>query len=168
MRTKLFLSLLFIAIITGLTASAQRLYPVSGPTATQGPPPLFTAKITRGGAANKHSGGAGKITLTQVNGESFQGTWTTAIASYANAKTVGTPAAVPPQPNLAFVWDSVYGPGFFAANILGTTRLGQAIANGSQGTILQLEFYEDHLKSSVDNHFGVAIDSRGNIYKVVL
>jgi hypothetical protein len=152
-----------------LAAAGQRLYPVSGPAATQGPPAAFTAKMTGSGAFEKVKGGsAGKITLNQINGESFHGTWTTATASFANMKVPGTPGSYAPQPNLAFAWDAVYGQGYYVANILGNQRLGQAITTGSQGTTLQIEFTADHLGAPVDDKFGVAIDSKGNIYKVVL
>lgn len=63
-----------------------------------------------------------------------------------------------PQPNLAFAWDEVYGQGFFVAHILGK-QIGQGIFTGKQGTVLQLE--------SLDGRNGVAVDNKGNIYKVV-
>lgn len=169
MRTKLAFSLMFVLILSGgVAATGQRLYPVSGPSAAQGPPTVFTAKLTGTTGLLDKGGTSGKITLTQANGESFHGTWNLTMASFANNKTAGTPGSYPPQPNLAFAWDAVYGPGYYVANILGSTRVGQAFATGSQGTTLQMEFTGEHLGSASDNKFGVAIDSKGNIYKVVL
>jgi hypothetical protein len=142
-------------------AHAQRLYPVQGPATSQTPPPSFTANLD---LIHKPR----KITLAQAGGETFVGTWTVVTASFANLKTPGTSASYPPQPNLAFAWDLVYGQGFFSANILGSKTVGQATATGSNGTVLQLEFQEEKLGLPVENVFGVAIDNKGNIYKVVL
>lgn len=138
-------------------AHAQRLYPVQGPATAQIPPPSFTARLARK-----------TISLTQAGGETFDGTWTTVTITYANPKMPGTPASYPPQPNLAFAWDLVYGQGFFLANILGSKTIGQATVTGSSGTVLQVEFQADKLGMPVENIFGVAVDNKGNIYKVVL
>jgi hypothetical protein len=140
----------------------QRLYPVQGPAATQAVPPAFTARLTD---IYKKSG---KISLVQVNGESFQGTWTIVTATFVNARMPGTSASYPPQPNLAFAWDAVYGQGYYVASILGSESIGQAVATGDKGTILQVEFHREQLGVPEDNHFGVAVDNKGNIYKMVL
>jgi hypothetical protein len=169
MRTKLALSLLSVCLLSGsVTAIGQRLYPVSGPSATQGPPPVFTAKLTGAKEFTGKVGTSGKISLSQANGEQFHGTWTVYTASFANVKKPGAPESYAPQPNLAFAWDVVYGPGFYVANILGSEHVGQAVTTGSQGTVLQIEFRGGAMKANEGNTFGVAIDSRGNIYKVVL
>jgi hypothetical protein len=169
MRTNLALSLLSVCLLAGgVAASAQRLYPVSGPSATQGPPPVFTAKLSGGKEFTGKVGSTGKIVLSQANGEQFHGTWTVYTASFANKKTPGAPDSYAPQPNLAFAWDMVYGPGFYVANILGSEHVGQAVTTGSQGTVLQIEFRGEAMKAREGNTFGVAIDSRGNIYKVVI
>lgn len=88
--------------------------------------------------------------------------------TFVNSKSPGAPASYPPQPNLAFAWDLVYGPGYFLANILGSQTVGQATATGDKGTVLQLEFHKERLGVPPDDMFGVAVDSKGNIYKVVL
>jgi len=139
----------------------QRLYPVQGPAAAQAHPAEFTAKLPLGKAR--------KITLVQANGESFAGTWSIVTASTANAKPPGDPTSYPPQPNLAFAWDAVYGQGYYVANILGSQTLGQGVVTGNEGTVLQIEFRQERLYlAPVDNSFGVAVDNKGNIYKVVL
>ena len=89
-------------------------------------------------------------------------------ATYYNDKTPGTPASYPPQPNLAFAWDAVYGQGYYISSILGSENVGQATVTGDKGTVLQIEFHREQLGVPEDNHFGVAVDNRGNIYKVVL
>jgi hypothetical protein len=153
--------LAFCIVAGGTAAKGQRLYPVQGPAAAQTQPAAFTAKLPLGKAR--------KITLIQANGESFAGTWKIVTASTANAKPPGDPASFPPQPNLAFAWDAVYGPGYYVANILGSQTLGQGVATGNQGTVLQIEFRQERLYLvPVDNSFGVAVDNKGNIYKVVL
>jgi len=143
-------------------AHAQRLYPVLGPATAQMPPPSFTVKLAN------YLGKSGTITLAQTGGETFEGTWTTTTITFVNAKTPGTPSSYPPQPNLAYAWDLVYGQGYFLTHLLGSQTVGQATATGSQGTVLQLEFQREKLGAPIDNIFGVAIDNKGNVYKVVL
>jgi len=143
--------------VPSTAAHAQRLYPVQGPATAQTPPPSFTARLT-----------SKTISLTQAGGETFDGPWKTVTITYINQKAPGTPSSYPPQPNLAFAWDVVYGQGFFLANILGSKTIGQATVTGSNGTVLQIEFQEEKLGMPVENVFGVAVDNKGNIYKVVL
>jgi hypothetical protein len=165
MRTRfaIFLTLLSLCFFVPPTAAhAQRLYPVQGPATAQTPPPSFNVKLTN------YLKMSGNITLTQAGGETFQGTWSTVTITFINSKTPGTPSSYPPQPNLAFAWDLVYGPGYFNTHILGSQTVGQATATGSNGTILQLEFQKEKLGAIIDNIFGVAIDNKGNIYKVVI
>jgi hypothetical protein len=148
--------------VPSTSAHAQRLYPVQGPATAQTPPPSFNAKLTN------YLKNSGVITLTQAGGEAFQGPWSTVTVTFINTKTPGTPSSYPPQPNLAFAWDLVYGPGYFNTHILGSQTIGQATATGSNGTVLQLEFQKEKLGAIIDNIFGVAVDNKGNIYKVVL
>ncbi|MGB9406333.1 MAG: hypothetical protein WCA89_02290 [Terracidiphilus sp.] len=151
MKTKLVLFLLSLCIIAGCNpAFGQKLYPVQGPLAAQTPPQVFSAKLTGG----PKSGG---ISLVLTNGETFKGKWATVAVSFVNTKTPGTPASYPPQPNLAFAWDAVYGQGYVFAHILGES-IGQAVLTGNQGTVIQLEFF--------DGRIGVAVDNKGNIYKM--
>jgi hypothetical protein len=89
-------------------------------------------------------------------------------ATFAKNETPGTPASYPPQPNLAFAWDLVYGQGYYVATILGSQNVGTAVATGDRGTVLQIEVHREQLGNPEDNHFGVAVDNKGNIYKVVL
>jgi hypothetical protein len=131
-------------------AFGQKLYPVSGPATTVTPPSVIAVKFGFGIRS-------GKISLVLANGESFQGSWKSVTASAINPKSPGTPTSYPPQPNLSFAWDAVYGTGDFAAHRLGGI-LAQAILTGSQGTVLQVEFR---------NPWGVTVDNRGNIYKMV-
>jgi hypothetical protein len=151
MKSKFALGLLCICLTSGSAGALDHnLYPVQGPLAAQTPPPEITVKLT--GSPSY------KISLVHIKGESFQGKWTTERESFVNVKTPGTPASYPPQPNLAFAWDAIFGQGYFLSSVLGE-QVGHALLTGDQGTVFQLEF--------IDGHFGVAVDSRGNIYKMV-
>jgi len=155
MNTKFALFLLSVCISAGCNpAFGQNLYPVQGPLAALAPPPAFVAKFT---GAN-----SGKFTMAHSGGESFKGTWVMATPSFVNSKPLGTSASYPPQPNLAFAWDAVYGQGYFLAKVLGK-RMKQANAIGDHGTVIQVEFVFDTIMTD-----GVAVDNEGNIYKVVL
>jgi len=148
------LVLLSACMISGCSyynATSGQLYPVQGPSASLAPAPVYNATIT----VSSRSGTS--ISLALANGETFNGNWGGAVESAVNAKVPGTPASYPPQPNLSFAWDAIYGQGDFVAHILGKS-VGHAILTGSQGTALQLE---------IAGHRGVAVDNKGNIYKVV-
>ena len=69
---------------------------------------------------------------------------------------------------LSTQWDAVYGQGYYVSTILGSQDVVQATATGDKGTVLQVEFHREQLGVPEDNHFGVAVDSKGNIYKAVL
>jgi len=79
-------------------------------------------------------------------------------ASAPGIGTPGDPSGFPPKPNLAFAWDAVYGQGYYVAKILGR-EFYQAVFQDNQGTVLQVE--------SLNGEFGVAVDNKGNVYKMV-
>jgi hypothetical protein len=159
MKTKLVLSLaaLCICVVSASgNALAQKLYPVQGPLAAQTPQPVFKGQVRRPVVS------LGSVFLllkswTVTNGEVLQGKPKTLKAS---SVTPAPPAGAIslPQPNLAFAWDAVYGEGFFVAHILGN-EFGQGVFTGNQGTALQVE--------SLDGRNGVAVDNKGNTYKMV-
>jgi hypothetical protein len=159
MRMKVLLSLAAWCAFPGLTSNfavAQKLYPVHGPLAEQTPPQVFQGHIRRPIVATgpvfnllkSWTLADGDVSLT---GKVQTITATSAIPS--PAKTVTLPLS-----NLAFAWDAVYGDGFFVAHVLGK-KFDQAVFTGTQGTVLQVE--------SVDGRNGVAIDNKGNTYKLV-
>jgi len=156
MKTKLALALLSVCIVAGSAAAgAETLYPVQGPLAAQASPPVMKATF--------HETSSGNFTLVQANGETFQGKWAFLVPSYVNAKTPETSANYLPQPNLAFAWDTVYGQGFFLAQVLGT-RIMQVVATGDKGTVIQVERLYGDPRAGFN---GVAVDSKGNVYKVL-
>jgi hypothetical protein len=115
-----------------------------------------------------HGSLSGNFTLVQTNGETFQAKWASVTPSFVNNKTPETPASYLPQPNLAFAWDIVYGQGFFLAQVLGT-RIRQVVATGNKGTVIQVEclYGDPRFGNPNSGSNGVAVDSKGNIYKVV-
>jgi len=131
-------------------SSGQQLYPVSGPAASQTPPPPISANL-------HGAGGSGSIALIFADGEIFKGKWAYLRPTFVNNQTAGTVEGYPPQPSLDFAWDAVFGKGYFLANVLGEP-IAQAILTGDKKTILQLEFF--------NGKWGVAADSKGNIYKM--
>jgi len=155
------LALLCVCVLGGCTIPAQ-LYPVQGPLASQTPPPIFSAKIT---------GGVSPQTISTVlsNGETFAGTW---VVPSQKARAQSAAAGKPAPTNLAIAWDTVYGQGFYSAHVLGAKFFAQSAITGDQGTVLQVEIYRP-VDDAPDTNIlqsikGVAQDSHGNIYKLVL
>jgi hypothetical protein len=139
-----------VLIVAGCSYITRvNLYPVQGPAAAMAPSPYYQLTI-------KGNSKGSSISVVLGNGESFQGSWSNFTESSSNQKTPGTAASLPPQPNLAFAWDAIYGKGFFVAHLLGQSVL-QTTMTGNQGTVLQAE---------LQGRRGVAIDSKGNIYKM--
>ena len=159
MKTKLALALLSVFMISESGAAlGQKLYPVQGPLASQTTPPVFSGQMKRPIVS---LGAWPKLlkSWTLANGEVLPGKCAEVKASSMNTKTPGMPESYPPQPNLAFAWDAIYGQGYFAAHILGW-KIWQGIFTGNQGTVLQVELLRD-------GQHGAAVDNKGNIYKVV-
>ena len=164
MKAKFALLLLIVSMFSGSVAAfGQRLYPVQGPLAAQPSPPVLTGKTKKGMISVK------LVAWVLPNGDVLKLNqkpygWTVALT---NNKTPGAPESYPPQPNLAFAWDAVYGQGYFVANILGSKSIGQGVFIGDKGAILQVEF----LRYQSDNppqgiKSGVAVDNQGNVYKM--
>jgi hypothetical protein len=154
MKSTFALILFALCLVSAENARGETLYPVFGPRATQAAPPVMTARFN--GTAS------GKFTLVEANGESFQGKWSYVTASFVNAKAPQDPAAFLPQPNLAFAWDAVYGQGYFLAKAVGQ-RMRQVVVTGNHGTTMQVEC----IPGAFPSFYGIAVDSKGNIYKVV-
>ncbi len=161
------IAVLSACLVSGaIPAFGQKLYPVQGPLASQTPPPVFSGQV------NRPMFGLGpEVKLLKswkvANGEVLEGKCTEVTATSANAKTLGTPESYPPQPNLAFAWDAIFGSGYFAAHILGG-KVWQGIFKGNQGTILQVEMREQlGPERNNDRYKGAAVDNKGNLYKVV-
>jgi hypothetical protein len=141
----------------GSAAFGQKLYPVQGPLTSQTPAPVFKGQVRR---PMFSAGGLPKLlkSWTLANGEVLTGKCAEVSASSVNAKTPGAPDSYPPQPNLAFAWDAVFGQGYFSAHILGK-KIWRGVFTGDKGTVLQVEI--------LDELHGAAVDNQGNVYKEV-
>jgi hypothetical protein len=166
MKTKLVfaMALLSVCILTACSREVY-LYPIQGPLALQTPQPIFAAKVTGAFAS-------GKITATLANGEVFAGPWKMILV---RDRMKSAASGVKGQFSLAPEWDTVYGQGFYTANVLGTPLFVQAVLTGSQGTVLHVEAYRQEHGSDTNPHSvalpdirGVAKDSKGNIFKLAL
>jgi hypothetical protein len=167
MKTPVIFAILTSCLVSGaIPAFGQKLYPLQGPLASQTPPPVFAGQVKR-----PMFGLGAEVKLlkswTVANGEVLEGKCTEVTAASANTKTPGAPESYPPQPNLAFAWDAIFGSGYFAAHILGR-KVWQGIFKGGQGTILQVEMREQlGPERNNDRYRGAAVDNKGNVYKVV-
>ena len=169
MKTRLFAVLLAVSAFTGCT-SYGHLYPVQGPLAAISPPPIYTARIslvanlgkpvTVGAHSNDRTG---KIHVV-LGGEQFDGRWQLVYGQTATASTQDANA-------LPAAWDIIYGQGFYVAHVLGTPLFVHTTLTGTKGTVLQVAWYKQgdetgHSDALVSK--GVAQDSHGNVYKLVL
>jgi hypothetical protein len=159
MRNQLMLALLCLVALSGCTAIG-RLYPVQGPLAGQTPVPVYVAKLTTDGF---YSGAFSAV----LNDEVFKGKWDT--VHRPNSSKIRATVIDPPTGSMASDWDTVYGPGFYVAHVLGARLYGRAVVAGNRGTTLTLEIYKPDVEServSVGLIKGVAKDSNDNLYKI--
>lgn len=61
-------------------------------------------------------------------------------------------------------WDSVFGPGYFAAHVLGNKLYDRATLTGNMRTVLHTEFSNE--SNTRGDSKGVAADNIGNDFKV--
>jgi hypothetical protein len=116
---------------------------------------------------------SGDFSAKLANGEVCKGHWTTV----SRGRAPNNPAATNPKPAepMKEEWDTVYGTGFFVANVLGSRLYGRGVAKGDKGTILTMEMFKDETRSDLvaSNDVntraikGVAKDDKGNVYKLV-
>jgi|SRR5690348_3329719 hypothetical protein len=133
------------------------LYPVRGPLTTEKPVReahvRFTAHATFTPvyiAASK----SGDISATLGDGEICKGRW----------RLLSTPSDNP----IASDWDTIYGQGFYVAEVLGSRQYLQAELTGNRGTTLHVEMYWPQVqdRDAVVPGKGVATDNHGNVYKI--
>jgi hypothetical protein len=153
MNTRAVLLVCAVSLLSGCF-STGRLYPVQGPLAAQTAPPIYSARMT--GAFN-----SGNITVTLAGGEVCQGPWGLVSRKPTDA---GTASGV----NWPKIWDAVYGGGYYTANVLGAPLHVRSTMTGSKGTTLNVEMYRRDVPGQMTEIHGVAEDSGGNIYKVVI
>jgi hypothetical protein len=148
--------LLFVLLTSGCSWTGH-FYPVQGPLAAQTPVPVCKASMTPPFAPGHLSG---HLSVHFGHGDVCTGKWKEGNAEPISTSTPGSMAAV---------WDALYGPSFYNANVLGASGFASATATCKSGNILTVEMYN----RNVDTHepvdiLGVARDSRGNLYKVAL
>ncbi len=158
MNKKLCLLWLALSATLGCYHMAH-LYPVQGPLSAQTPPPILAAKMTG--------------TFTPANfsavlndGEVCKGRFSVIPQPPASNRANATSSAS----DLSSAWDSIYGPGFYVAHVLGVRFYARALASGNRGTILNVEIYRSanvEQGAELASIKGVAKDSAGNIYKMV-
>jgi hypothetical protein len=159
MKSKLFSLFLIMSSLVGCSG-AVRLYPTEGPLSSQTPLPVLVGKLS--GAFN-----SGHISVTLSDGEVCKGTWAV-VPPPNNAKGANAEAA---PTSMSSVWDSVYGPGFYVAHVLGAKLYVQAVVTGNRGTVFNVEMYrplEGPEGNGVGAIKGVAKDNKDNVYKVVV
>jgi hypothetical protein len=138
----------FIATMLGgcVVMVPGHLYPVQGSLAAQSPVPIY--KVTLSGILE-----SGTMAATLNDGEVCKGSWAAVRQDDPSASS------------MAVEWDSVYGGGFFVANVLGNRVFARAVLTGTKGTTLNVEFY-DPTPGQVTDVKGIAKDNAGNIFKL--
>jgi len=149
MKRKLTSLLFAISTLSGCTA-AGHLYPIRGPLSTQSPIPVYNLKM-------KDALKSGEVSVALDSGETGKSRWK--LVPQDKSHTAAMPE----------VWDTIYGPGFYVANVLGNRLYAQSTVTTNRGTILDVEFYKPdaHAQSpEVGAIKGVAKDNKDNIYKL--
>jgi hypothetical protein len=146
-------SSLLMSFLSGcIVTLPAHMYPVQGPASQQPTLAVISATLTG-------SGNSGSMTATLPDGEICKG----AVAQ--------VPLTDPSPPvGLAGIWDSVYGHGFYVAQVLGTKFRARGLLVGNAGTSLDFELVNRHPGTQAGNAntalVGVARDNHGNVYKV--
>lgn len=136
-----------VTLLSGcIIGGGGHLFPVQGPAAGKNPGAVYSMSVT--GAFS-----TGTLTATLENNESCSGTW-------LQLKDTDSSAG-----QMSAQWDQVYGPGFFVAHVLGSGALIHGTLACKQGTTLNAEFFRTN-PGSLGGSQGVALDSKGNLYKV--
>jgi hypothetical protein len=165
MNTRRALAVLGICILSGCHVYGH-LYPVQGPLASMSPVPSYTFSITFPGSPKYDHDQHGEISMVLANGEAFSGPWQM-LHNQSGNQAGG--ATTPESASLAGAWDAVYGQGFYVAHILGANRVAHITLTGTQGTVLQIEWWDQSRAgdgTTIVGAKGIGQDSKGNIYKL--
>jgi hypothetical protein len=157
MKRTLVLLLLGISTLSG--CATARLYPVKGPLSSQTPAPVYVANV-------KGAFHSGSFTVTLADGELCKGNWEV-VRRPKNSKESAAMSSVPAN-NMSAEWDTVYGPGFYVAHVLGAPLYARATLTGTKGTILDVEMYKPNNEENTTTAAikGVAKDNKDNTYKL--
>ena len=156
-----------IAIVIGVGCDTRPhaffksyLYPVRGPLTAQKPIPVIVVDVEGAFVGNQVFRNFGSISFSLPDSETFQGQWSRDPYINGDAKSL----ALLRETDIAAVWDVVFGQGFYMANVMGAVGHARATITGSKGTTIQVEFGG----GLISPHIGVALDSKGNIFKLAL
>lgn len=120
------------------------LYPLRGPIAEHKP----AAPI---GATMLGTTRTASLSVTLPDGEIFEGPLTAMQPEEAV------------NDDLAPVWDSVYGPGYYAAVAIGSPAHARGTLKGSRGSTMLVETNRTSNAAPLE---GIAKDSNGNVFKL--
>lgn len=137
-------------------STSVSFFPVSGP--------LVLAKQNQPIVAKAEGiwGNSGKISLTLPSNQFCTGKWSSVAPTVATANVgIGSLAI---SNNMSSAWGTVYGTGFSVGNAVSVNR-GEAMLVCNDGTSIQVEFFTG---SGTANGYGVAKDSNGNFYKILM
>jgi hypothetical protein len=142
---------LAVCIVTGVTLSAcstqVNFYPVEGPLAAQKPLPSIVA------TADGITGNTGNIDLTLPGGERCAGKWSSVAPQFAAVSSGSLFSRYGQTAGFAVTTGPVPG-----------VNKGQAFLSCNQGTTIEAEFFTG---SGTANGYGVARDSKANVYKLI-
>jgi hypothetical protein len=139
---------LSLVILNGCSMSVPvSMYPIQGPYADLKTKPVIMA------IAHDVQRNTGVFEVTMPDGEKCLGKWSSA-AGVVNTSTTGT---------IWIQYGPIVGVGSTTANVPGVNR-GQAMSFCGSGTSLEAEFLAG---SGTTNVYGVAVDSNGNVYKLL-
>ena len=137
-------------------STSVSLFPISGPYAQAKQIQPIIAK------ADGIMGNNGKISLTLPSGEVCDGVWSsvapTSVSTSVGMGTIGLSSS------MASAWGTAYGSSFSVGNSA-TVNRGEAMLTCDKAISMQIEFFTG---SGTANGYGVAKDSNGNIYKVLM
>ena len=157
------LVMVVLLALSGCTAKTT-LYVVDGPLAAQKPAPVYPGTMTV--HASLH---AATVSIVMDGGEKFRGN-----LELSRAPQVGTRAGDGGSrfASMEDAWDQIYGKGYYVAHVLGDGQFGHLQMTGSNGTVVEFELHSAVSgtgdQTVMSQPLGVAKDSKGNLYKVVV
>jgi hypothetical protein len=134
-----------LAVLLAGCGGTAYLYPVQGPLAVLSPPPVVSLHVA-----------FYSLSLTLPDGESFKGQG--ALVPHTQN---------PPNP-LAAQWDLVYGPGYYVAHVLGSDAYRIATLAGDKGSTMRIELTSLTDRGGAVSQVGVAVDDKGNVFKITV
>jgi hypothetical protein len=153
-----------VSLLVGCTPpiayTTSYLFPVQGPLSIDKPIPVIPVKFTNDFRNSVGLIMSGDISFSLPSGESFSGRWSR--EAYINSDPIAL--AQQRETDIKAAWDTVYGQGYYIANVLGSLIHARAILKGSKGNSIQIEFNSAQPWPTR----GVARDDQGNIYKLVV